>query len=301
MFRRILALLFLGAAPAIGPAAASGQDLQPGVGERPDVRVAAPLSTKPFAAAIARAMRQEKGLVVAVSTDVTSLDAIDALGQDRADIALITRPLSMRDRDRYPDLDLVVLPIGMQVVALGIADDLWEAGLHAITEENLRAVYEQKITNWKEVGGPDEKITFFSFEQGAGVWEILTAWLYGDNRKAPIPKKEEAVATSADARDDLEFTPGSMAPMFASYIDNARCHAIGLVLGGHVALPTPREVASNTYPVARPVVAVVIGKPTLAIRAVTEFMTGREGQALLKTNGELGLEAVPKPKPTPAH
>jgi phosphate transport system substrate-binding protein len=175
-----------------------------------------------------------------------------------------------------------------------VSNDLWNAGLHTISQKEMRAIYELKTTNWKEVGGPDEKITMFSFQQGGGVWETLTEWLYGDNRKAPIPKVE-TLATSQDARDDLEFTPGSIAFMGASLVDGVRCHALGVTLPDHVGQPVPADVAAGKYPIVRQITAVVVGRPTLNIRVVTEFLTGSQGQALVQSGGAFGLDAVPKP------
>jgi phosphate transport system substrate-binding protein len=296
MVRRIPALLLTVALTALAVFRAPGEEAQPD--EQADVRIAAAVSTKPLLIAVARALKQDQGLRIAVSTELTSPEALDALAQDQADIALLTRPLTGEDRALYPALELAIVPIGMETVALGIANDLWDAGLRAVTKDQMRDIYEQKITNWKDVGGPDEKITLFSFAQGAGVWEIFAEWLYGDNRKAPLPKVE-TVATSRDARDDLEFTPGSIALLGASFVDNSRCHALGIMLSGSATMPTPDQVAAKRYPIVRPLIAVTVGRPTLKIRAVTEFLTGIAGQALVKSTGALGLEAIPKPPPEP--
>jgi phosphate transport system substrate-binding protein len=183
------------------------------------------------------------------------------------------------------------------VVAVGISTDVWDAGLHALPPDKLQAIYEQKIKNWKEVGGPDEAITFYNFEQGTGIWEIFAQWMYGDNRKAPLPKVQ-SVPNSEDARDDLEFTPGAIVPIGAGLVDGSRCHSLGIALPAGPAFPNAADVAAGKYPAVRPIVAVVIGRPTLNIRKLTEYLTGKDGQALLKQTGALGLDAVPKPPPS---
>jgi phosphate transport system substrate-binding protein len=299
MLRRIRAAVIAGALAALASLPASGQQQPPPPGE-PDVRIAGTLSTKPLLTTAVRALKQQKDLLIAVSAGLTSADALDALAQGQADIAIVTRPLTGQDRAKYPSLDFDTVPIGMEVVALGIANDLWQAGVRALTKKQLRAIYEQKITNWKDTGGPDEKITFFNFEQGAGVWEIFAQWLYGDNLKAPLPKFEK-VANNQDARDDLEFTPGSMAPIDVSFVDGTRCHALGLQFLDHIVTPTPDQVAAGHYPMTRPILAITIGRPTLSIRAVTDFLTGPSGQALLKSAGNMGVDTVPTPAPTPGH
>lgn len=285
MSRRIAALISLGA--LIAP-------LLSAHGQEADVRIAGPPSTNPLLTSVARAMKQQGGLRLGIITNMTNADALAALAHGNAGIALITRALTGEDRAQYPDVSLVAIPVGMQAVAIGVSSDVWSAGLQSISREVMRAIYEQKMTNWRGRGGPDETIAFFDVEQGQAVWEILADWLYGDSRKAGIPKVQ-TVASSQDARDVLEFTPGAVAPLAAVLVDGTRCHALGIVVAGRVVRPTPEEIASTAYPLVHPLVAVVLGRPTLSIRAVTEFLTGPAGQALVRKAGAFGLEAVPKP------
>jgi phosphate transport system substrate-binding protein len=263
-----------------------------------DLRIAGAVSTRPLLDGIIHAMKQEKNLRVAAIADLTSADAIDALASGTAGMAIITRPLAMEDRDQYPQIRFGVVPIGAEAVALGVSDDIWDAGLHSISQDAVRAIYEQKVSNWKQFGGPDEKISFFNMAQGQGIWEIFSTWLYGDNRRAPYPKFEKATS-SEDARDSLEFTPGSIAPLAAALVDGSRCHALGVETKAGIVKPVPAEIASGAYPMAEPVTVVVNGDPRLNVRAVTEFLTGPEGQALMRKSGMMGLDAVPKATPEP--
>jgi phosphate transport system substrate-binding protein len=296
---RLRVPVLLGALLACALASSLAQDASPSPGPdasaapAPDVRISASISARPFLAAAARALKQEKNLQIAISAQRTSADCLDDLAAGKADIALLTKPLSGEDRAKYPESDLVATPVGMQVVALGVSADIWDAGVHVISQDNMRAIYEQKITNWKVLGGPDEKITLFTFEEGGGIWEILAEWLYGDNRKAPQPKVEN-VSNSQDARDALEFSQGAIAPIGASLVDGVRCRALSIDLPDLIATATPLQVALGRYPLVRPMTAVTVGRPSLAIRTVTEFLTSDEGQAMIKTTGAFGLDAFPK-------
>jgi len=266
--------------------------------QEPDVRIAGPVSTKPLLTDVVRVMKQDKGLQIAIAVDLTNSEALEAVAQDKVGIALLTKALTLEDRAQCPGVDLVTIPVGMEVVALGISNDLWDAGLHTITRDAMRSIYEQKITNWRDVGGPDEKITLFNIQQGHGVWEILAEWLYGDNRKAPFPKVQY-LATNEDVRNSLEFTPGSIGPLDASLVDGARCHALDIDLPDMIARPTAEDVAARKYPIVRPLIAVIVGRPTLKIRVVTDFLVGPGGQELVKKAGSFGAEAAPKPTPNP--
>jgi len=298
MDRRIAAFLMAGACVVCALQGARGQaDQADGDAPHVDVRIVGPVSTKDLLEGLGRYLKDKDGLVLNGKVGLTNADALYALAAGKADLAILSKPLTGDDRADYPDALLQDLPIGMEVVAIGVSTDVWDAGVHSITPDTMRAIYEQKITNWKALGGPDEAITFYDYEQGAGIWEVFADWLYGDDRKAPFPKVQ-TVATSQDARDDLEFTAGAMVPMAAGFVDGVRCHALGVTLSGSLAQPIAADVASGKYPIQRPLSAVTVGRPTNAIRVVTEFLTSADGQALLKKTGALGLEAVPKPAST---
>lgn len=36
-----------------------------------------------------------------------------------------------------------------------VSRDVWESGVHALTNEEIAGIYEGRITNWREVGGSD--------------------------------------------------------------------------------------------------------------------------------------------------
>jgi len=266
--------------------------------EHYDVQMVGPFSTNQICEGVARSLKAQMGINIGSRMKLTNAEALDTLAQGSADIALLTGTLTGLQRANYPDLDFVEIPVGMEVVSVGVSTDVWDAGLHALPPDKMRAIYEQKIKNWKEVGGPDEPITFYNFEQGAGIWEIFAQWLYEDNRRAPLPKVQ-SVPNSADARDDLEFTPGAIVPIGAAYVDGTRCHSLGILLPAGATFPTAADVAAGKYPPVRPIIAVVIGRPTLNIKKVTEFLTGPAGQAMVRETGALGLDAVPKPPPAP--
>ena len=80
-------------------------------------------------------------------------------------------------------------------------------------------------------------------------------------------------------------------------MDGARCHALGVELKGTISNPTAAEVAAKTYPIVRPISAVIVGRPAQLARIVTNFLISPDGQALLRKSGDMGLDAVP---PAPA-
>ncbi len=66
-----------------------------------------------------------------------------------------------------------------------VAKDVWDGGVKALSKEQIRDIYEGRITNWKDAGGKDQRIVFFNKEPGRGTWEVFAHWVYGDPKKAP--------------------------------------------------------------------------------------------------------------------
>jgi phosphate transport system substrate-binding protein len=265
-----------------------------------DLHIAATPSTKPILTALSPILQASDKLHLAVTADLTSADVVDAVGAGKATVGFITRPINGRERSAHPDARLIATSIGMEAVALGVSNDVWDGGVTMITKDNMKAIYEKKIVNWKDLGGPDEKITFFNFKQGEGIWEIFAEWLYGDNRKAPLPKVQN-VNTSSDARDTLEFTPGAICPIPAAFVDDARCHGLAIDLGPEIAKPVASYIVAGKYPMVRPLMAVTVDSPVAGARTLIEYLLSPAGQELVLKSGDLGLDAVPKPSPSPTY
>lgn len=233
----------------------------------------------------AQILRTEHGLDIHINTAGGSSAGLAALGDGTADIAMISRALTAEDRASAPEVEFNEIYLGEQVIALAVAADVWAGGVHALTREQVRNIYEQKVTNWKEVGGADQKIAFFNADEGHGTWEMFAQWLYGDNKRAPIGKFP-LVSTNAAARDALEFTHGSMTMLSPLFVDGKAAFVLGLREGSAPpVLPTYSDVAARKYPMTRPLYLVVNNKPTRAVKVVVDFMLGARGQALMAKQG----------------
>ena len=133
----------------------------------------------------AEMLRAEQKLDIQVDTQGGSSGGISALGDGLVQIGMASKHLSDADRAKYPKVSFKEIHIGEDAVALVVSRDVWESGLRALTKEQVRDIYEGRVKNWKQVGGPDRRIAFFNKEPGRGTWEVFAHWLYGDPKKAP--------------------------------------------------------------------------------------------------------------------
>ncbi|MGC3989027.1 MAG: substrate-binding domain-containing protein [Chthoniobacteraceae bacterium] len=99
-------------------------------------------------------LKKESGLEVDISTGSGSDGAIDGLGQGQIDVGLYAGELLGSVKARYPQVIFTPAFIGRQVVVFAVSGDVWDGGVHSLTNEQIRKIYQKRITNWKELGGP---------------------------------------------------------------------------------------------------------------------------------------------------
>lgn len=250
------------------------------------VRASGAVSVAMPLAEAAGILRSERNIELILRAGGGTGMGLDALGEKTVNMALCSRELTAVDRAEYPAMQMNEIPIGVQIVALTVSRDVWLGGVHSLTASQIRGIYEGKITNWQQVGGPNTRIKVFMNEPGRGPWEVLVQWLYKEIKKAPVWRGAK-VKEIQETRNMLEFTPGSLALMPPAFADNRSIFPLALQEDDSTTPvePTLESILQQRYPLSRPLVLVIDDRPTGALKVVIEFMTGERGQAIVKQFG----------------
>ena len=243
----------------------------------------------------AEVLRAEKGMLIQVDTQGGSSGGISMLGEGLVQMGMASKHVSAADRARFPQCDFREIHIGEDAVAMIVSKDVWDGGVKSLTREQLAGIYEGRIRNWKEVGGPDRRIAFFNKEPGRGTWEVFVHWLYGDAKKAP-PVSFPEVGGNEEARTKVASTRGAMSQLSSSWADGKRVFALGLKVDGKEVGPTPEHIATGAYPMSRPLFVLTNGEPAGPARTMVDFLLGERGQALVKKHGYLALDQLKDPQ-----
>jgi phosphate transport system substrate-binding protein len=255
------------------------------------LRVNGSTTVNPVVVEAAEILRTERGMTIHVDTQGGSSGGIAALGDGRAEIAMISRPLEEGDRSRYPGVQFQPTRIGSDAVALIVSREVWEGGIHALSKSQVQALYEGRIKSWRELGGPDRRIVFFNKEPGRGTWEVFAHWAYGDAKKAPLVNLPE-VGANEETLNKVASTPGAISQLSSSWADGRRVFALGIKgEDGKVVRPTLAAVRNGSYPLARPLQVVTSGSPRAESKALIDFLLSPRGQALVEKHGYLAVSA----------
>jgi phosphate transport system substrate-binding protein len=263
--------------------------LATGAAQAAPLRVVGSSTVNPVVAEAAEILRREQGLTILVDTQGGSSGGISAAAEGRAELGMSSRPLLDDDRKKFPQARLASHAIGLDGLALVVSRDLWDAGVRALSKAQVLAIYEGKVRNWKELGGPDRRVVFFNKEPGRGTWEVFVHWLYGDPKKAPIVSHPE-VGANEEARQKVATTPGAISQLSFSWADGEKVFALGLIDdAGQAVRAEPATLASGAYPLVRTLFLVTNGTPSAEAQAMLTFLLSARGQALLPKHGYLPL------------
>ncbi|MEO8043501.1 MAG: phosphate ABC transporter substrate-binding protein, partial [Spartobacteria bacterium] len=240
----------------------------------------------------AEVLRAEKKMDITVDTQGGSSGGISALGDGRVQIGMSSKPVSDEDRAKYPAVKFNPIHIGEDAVAMIVSKDVWDGGVKSLTKEQIQGLYEGRAKNWKEVGGPDERIVFFNKEPGRGTWEVFAHWAYGDPKKAPQVSLPE-VGGNEETRNKVGSTRGAISQLSSSWADGQKVFALGIKMeSGEVLQPTPENIATHKYPMSRPLFLLTNGEPQGEAKTFVDFMLSPQGQELVKKHGYLGLDQL---------
>ena len=178
------------------------------------------------------------------------------------DIGLVSRPLNS------DETDLHAFPIALDGVCVILHKDNPVA---VLSEAQIADIYTGKITNWKDVGGPDAKITVVNKAEGRSTLELFCLFykLKNSDIKAHvvIGDNEQGIKTVSGNPHAIGYVSVGTAEYDAEHGTPIKL----LPVGGVAA--TSGNVANRTFPLSRPLNLVTKGPPTGFAKEFIDFAT----------------------------
>jgi phosphate transport system substrate-binding protein len=154
-----------------------------------------------------------------------------------------------------------------------------------LTFAQLSAIYTNRITNWKEVGGNDAHIVVLSRDNNSGTFAYFLEDVvqmagmstedktlqYGGN-VLMLPSTEQGISQVAS-------TPNAIFYSGLGYLnDSVKALGIKKTAGDAAVKPSVETALAGTYPVSRPLFYYTNGEPTGVIKAYIDYCLSDEGQ-----------------------
>lgn len=207
---------------------------------------------------------------------------ISALINGTTDVANASRPMKRSEmeklKQRYNSLGVEV-----KVAKDGLSVYVNESNpVKELTLAQVRDIYLGKISNWREVGGPDGKIILYSRENNSGTYVFFKEHVLENEDFAPRTQNLPGTASvvNAVAKDKLGIGYGG-----AAYASGIRTVLIRKDDASPAIAPTEETVLNDTYPISRYLYLYLKNRPTGGLKAYIDWILGPEGQALVSKVG----------------
>lgn len=142
-----------------------------------------------------------------IGSPPSSSSGIKMLIDGQLAFAQSSRPILDQEYNQAQQRGFRLQQIGIAIDGLAVAVNP-NLNISGLTVDQLKAIYTGKITNWKQVGGPDLIIKPFSRPKGSGgtVHIFLEEIIKGENFAANV----EFIGTTTEVLRKIAVTPGAI-------------------------------------------------------------------------------------------
>lgn len=140
----------------------------------------------------------------------------------------------------------------------------------SLSKGQLTDIFTGKISNWKEVGGPDQKIIVINRAKGSGTRATFKAFAL-DGKEETTGGME--IDSSGQVKKTVSETPGAISYLALSYLDNT---TKSIKLDG--VEPNEENIKNGKYPVWAYEHMYTLGQPAAHIKAFLDYMMTDEVQ-----------------------
>ena len=161
-----------------------------------------------------------------------------------------------------------------------------------LTTEQIKDIYSGKITNWKDVGGKNEKIAAFQRNEGSGSQSMLKRFM-GDTpiTDAPTEMVNDLMAGIIKQVADYKSKTNSIGFSFRYYVEGIIKNPDIKMISIDGAAPTSENIRNGSYPVLTPIYAVTYKENQNGnVDKLLEWILSDEGQYIINETGYVGIK-----------
>ncbi len=228
-----------------------------------------------------RYMTANKDVAIQV-TGGGSGTGISALINGTTDICNSSRPMKDSERDKLKEKQGsrgVEIKCALDGLALYVND---MNSVKVLTLQQIKDIYTGKITNWKDVGGPNAKIILYSRENNSGTYVYFKdEVLRGEDFAATAQNMPgTAAVVNAVSKDKNGIGYGGSA-----YGKGIRELSVRKDSNSPAYAPTMDNIESGKYPISRFLYMYTKSRPTGDLKKFIDWTLSVEGQKIVNEVG----------------
>jgi len=201
---------------------------------------------------------------------------VTAAGDGTADIGMSSRDLTTSEVTKYPTLTKTTVATDCLVMIVHSSNTVT-----ALSVLQIKGIYNGTYKNWKDLSGPDLKITLVGRDSASGTREYFTsAVMSKQNTTAGMLE----LNSNGAVQSTVSTTPGAIGYVGLGYA-GAPNKALKIVVGSEQIEANSANALSGKYPLARPLFMLTKGAPAGLAKTYIEFILSAKGQTIVEKEG----------------
>jgi phosphate transport system substrate-binding protein len=243
-------------------------------GQKTTLTVSGSTTVQPIAAKAAEKYMEGKSNVAVSVQGGGSGTGIKMVAEGSADIGTSSRELTSEEIAANPDLK------AYEIAADGIAVIVHPSNsLTDLTKEQIKDIFSGKVTNYKEVGGPDKKIVTIIRETGSGTRSSFEEMIM-DKGKTSNSEGAEQLGSNGAVKASVLSNPNAIGYIGEGFVDSS---VKALKIDG--VAPSKETIKAGTYPVSRKLYMITKGEATGKTKDYIDYILSDAGQSIVEEEG----------------
>jgi len=212
---------------------------------------------------------------------------IAALIDGTTDIAMASRTMKLDEKQKLVDAKKVLKETVIAYDALSVVVNPSNK-VSQLTREQLEDIFTGKTTNWKEVGGADEKIVTYSRESSSGTYEFF--------KEHVLQKKNYGTsvllmpATGAIVQSVTQ-TKGAIGYIGLAYMEKTvKALKVSFDQGKTFIAPSVAAAKDKTYPITRTLQYYYLASSETTVKPFIDYILSATGQKIVSEVGYIPLK-----------
>ncbi len=220
---------------------------------------------------------------------------ISALINKQTDIANSSRELNAKEEEAAKKVGVTPFRVIFATDAVSVVIHP-ENSVSKLTIDQLGKIFRGEITNWKEVGGPDLKISLYGRQNNSGTYVFFREFVL----KGDYSQRMKSMNGNAQIVEGVQRDKAGVGYVAVGYVVGQTGEAKPGIKILNVAKDDKSEafspakmenVMSGKYPISRPLNQYLNGKPTGKLLEFMKFQIGPVGQEIVRKQGFFPVQA----------
>jgi phosphate transport system substrate-binding protein len=258
----------------------------PSVSVEEVVTISGSTAMLPLVAAAADAFNDlQKEYFVTVTGGGTQPGIID-IAERKVDIAMASRELTDEEKISLGN-KFQEYPIGYGDIVMAVSPAIYDAGVTDLTSDQIKNIYQGNITNWKDLGGPDESIYVVARMSGSGTMDIFNDEILG-NASAETPGVSTYTLSDGEAATAIAGSNKAIGYLGLMYAQTGNIKPIAL----DGIQPGVESLRNGVYRLTRKLSLYTYGDPSPGIKIFIDFLHSAKGREIIEETGFTPLDYI---------